>query len=107
MIGNSCGTVGGSPTASSRAPSASCGLGGDAAQPGQFGAQFVAGVGDLGRRLDLAAGQLELQLHPARLGVAGDGLVAGDRLAGFGVDEQELLLDADCGMRWPRVPPKY
>ena len=39
---------------------------------------------DLGRRLDLAAGQLELQLDAALGGVAGDRLVAGDRFAGVG-----------------------
>ena len=41
----------------------SVGLGGvrsDAPKPGQFGAQFLAGVRDIGRRLDLAGGQLEL-----------------------------------------------
>ena len=70
----------------------------DAPQPGQLGPQFLAGVGDVGRRLDLAAGQLELQLDSARGGVAGDRLIAGDRFAGVRVDEQELLLDADCGM---------
>ena len=74
------------------------GLGGDAAQPGQFGAQLLGGARDVGRRLDLAAGQLELQLDASRLGAAGDGLVAGHRLAGVGVDEQELFLDAEGGM---------
>ena len=74
------------------------GLGGDAPQPGQLGPQLVAGVCDLGRRLDLAAGQLQLQLDSSRGGVTGDRFVAGDGLAGGRVDEQELLLDADCRM---------
>ena len=98
MIGNSCGTVGGSPTASNSRSVGLRGLRGNAAQPGQLGPQVVAAVRDVGRRLDLAAGQLELQLDAARGGVAGDRFITGDRFAGGRVDEQELLLDAHCGM---------
>jgi hypothetical protein len=61
---------------------------------------LLAAVGDVGRGLDLAAGQFELELDSARRGVPGDRFIAGDRFAGVRVDE-ELLLDADCGMDWP------
>ncbi len=81
--------------------SRSVGLGGlrcDASQPRQLGPQLIAGVRDVGRGLDLTAGQLELQLDAALLGVTGDRLISGDRFTGVRVDEQELLLDSDCGM---------
>ncbi len=77
------------------------GLGGlrrDAAQPAQLVTEFAAAADHVGGGLDLAAGQLELQLHPALGRVTGDRLVDGDRFARRGIGEEEFLLDADRGM---------
>ncbi len=74
-------------------PAGGGGLAGNPAQPGQFGVQSAAGVHHIRGGFDLAAGQLQLKVHPVLGGVGGDLFVTGDRFAALQIDEQELLLD--------------
>ena len=74
------------------------GFGGDPPQPGQLLPEFAAATDDLGGGLDLAAGQLELELDAVLGGVVGHGFVHGDRFTGRRVGEKKLFFDAKSGM---------
>ena len=97
-MGNSCGRVGGSPAASSRAPLALAASAAMRRSRVSCFAKFTAAADHLAGGLDLAAGQLELELDAVLGGVGGHSLVHGDRFAGRRVGEKELFLDAKGGM---------
>ena len=95
MIEKLFSTVGCSPTANRVAPLA-CRRGGDLAEMCKLFAQLRTRVRDVAGGFDLAGSQLELQIDTVARCVAGDGGVPGHRLAGVGIDGQELFLYADA-----------
>ena len=98
-----------------QAPGGLGGLARDPPQSVQLRPQVGDGSGDLGGRLDLTAGQFQLQIHAVGLRTFGDPGVQGDRFTRVWVDEKEFLLHTEGGMaghdlperltlRWPRGP---
>ncbi|BBY21280.1 hypothetical protein MSTO_14850 [Mycobacterium stomatepiae] len=85
----------------------STGVGGlrrGASQQGEFSTECGAVGGHTGGGFDLAAAQFQLQIHAPALGLRGDLPIAWRRLAGLGVDEEELFLDAEA--RYVRHPAR-